>query len=142
MKRLVLVAGLLLLAQGVQAQERRVEETDLPRWVADDVIDFFNDPNTIRFAGRSRIPSTRMIRGDVASLGGPFLLAGEIDGDLVVSAMNPAGRIHWTALMIGYFACAMNQKQSEVPSEVIIDSPVVTKKNAESFKYIMRNKLI
>jgi len=67
---------------------------------------------------------------------------GVIDGDLVVSAMNPAGRIHWTALMIGYFACAMNQKKSEVPSEVIIDSPVVTKDNAESFKYIMRNKLI
>ena len=84
MKRLVFLAGLLLLAQGVKAQERRVEETDLPRWVADDVIDYFNDPRTIRFTGRSRIPSTRTIGGDVASLGGPFMLAGEIDGDLVV----------------------------------------------------------
>ena len=84
MKHLVFLAGLLLLAQGVQAQERRVEETDLPRWVADDVIDYFNDPRTIRFTGRSRIPSTRTIGGDVASLGGPFMLAGEIDGDLVV----------------------------------------------------------
>ncbi len=65
-------------------QERRIQEADLPRWVEEDVIRFFNDPSTIRFNGRSRIPSTRVIVGDVAALGGPLTLAGEVDGDLMM----------------------------------------------------------
>ncbi len=50
----------------------------------EDVINFFNDPTTFHFTGRTRIPSTRVVVGDVAALGGPFTLAGEVDGDLVV----------------------------------------------------------
>jgi hypothetical protein len=68
----------------LQAQERRLVEGDLPRWVQDYVISFFNDPSTIHFSGRTRIPSTRVIVGDVAALGGPFTMAGEVHGDLVV----------------------------------------------------------
>lgn len=67
---------------------------------------------------------------------------GVLNGDLVVSVMNPAGRIHWTALMVGYFACAYGQKKSDVPNEIYIDNPVVTKDNAKSYRYLMDNRMI
>ena len=92
-KGLVFLAGLILVSTSAvvaqerrpeQRRDRRVEDADLPRWVEDDVIRFFNDPSTIHFSDRSRIPSTRVIDGDVAALGGPFTRAGEIQGDLFV----------------------------------------------------------
>ncbi len=84
-KGLLLVAGILLVSGSpLLGQERRIEEADLPRWVEEDVINFFNDPSTIHFTARTRIPSTRVVLGDVAALGGPFTIAGEVDGDLVV----------------------------------------------------------
>ncbi len=67
---------------------------------------------------------------------------GVLNGDLVCSAMNAAGRIHWTALMVGYFACALGQQHSEVPPFILIDNPVVTLENAASFQYLMKNYLI
>jgi len=79
------LAGVILLApHPTTGQEQRIPEADLPRWVEEDVISFFNDPSTIQFSGRSRIPSTRTIVGNVGALGGPFTIAGEVDGDLVV----------------------------------------------------------
>lgn len=67
---------------------------------------------------------------------------GVLSGDLACSAMNAAGRIHWTALMVGYFACAMGQKKEDVPDFIHIDNPVVTRDNAPTFKYLMENYLI
>ena len=67
---------------------------------------------------------------------------GVVNGDLVVSVMNPAGRIHWTALMVGYFACAMDQQKTDVPDEIYVDNPVVTRDNAESYRYLMDNLMI
>jgi hypothetical protein len=85
MKGFAFLASLLLLTPWVaRGQERDLREMDLPRWVAEEVINFFNDPSTIHFSGRSRVPSTRVILGDVASLGGPLIISGEVDGDLVV----------------------------------------------------------
>jgi len=82
---LVLLTGLILASPHLTlGQERPIEDADLPRWVEEDVIDFFNDPSTIQFTGRSRIPSTRVVVGNVGALGGPFAIAGEVDGDLVV----------------------------------------------------------
>ena len=84
-KGLVFIAGILLVSGSpLLGQEPRIEEADLPRWVEEDVINFFNDPSTIHFTARTRIPSTRVVLGDVAALGGPFTIAGEVDGDLVV----------------------------------------------------------
>jgi len=83
---LVFLAGgfLLAVATPLVGQEPTLEEADLPRWVEEDLINFFNDPSTIHFTGRTRIPSTREVLGDVAALGGPFTIAGQVDGDLVV----------------------------------------------------------
>jgi hypothetical protein len=84
-KGLLLLALLLSSPSGLPAQDvEKVEEADLPRWIADDIVHFFNDPSTIHFSDRTRIPSTRVVEGDVASLGGPFILAGELDGNLVI----------------------------------------------------------
>lgn len=99
--------GYLPLAKGLPllAQEIRVEEADLPRWVQDYVVDFFNDPSTIHFSGRTRIPSTRVIVGDVAALGGPFTIAGEVDGDVVVVngdlVFEVGGAVKGNALVVG-----------------------------------------
>jgi hypothetical protein len=86
MKKGLLLLGGFLAAAGsaISAQEPGIEEADLPRWVEEDIINFFNDPTTIHFTGRARIPVTRVVVGDVASLGGPFTIAGEVEGDLVV----------------------------------------------------------
>jgi hypothetical protein len=97
--------GLLAGTPSLLAQERRIEEADLPRWVQDYVISFFNDPSTIHFSGRTRIPSTRVIVGDVAALGGPFTIAGEVDGDLVVVngdlVLEAGGSVKGDALVVG-----------------------------------------
>lgn len=57
---------------------------DLPRNLAEPITAFFNDPATIHFRGATRIPAERIIIGDVAVLGGPVVIAGRIDGRLVV----------------------------------------------------------
>jgi len=105
-KGFVQLAGLLLLSlQPLLGQEPRVQEADLPRWVEQDVIGFFNDPSTIHFSGRSRIPSTRTIVGDVGALGGPFTIAGEVDGDLVVVngdlIFEEGGKVTGDVLIVG-----------------------------------------
>lgn len=80
------VATLVILGalQAPADAQEQVRKEDLPRHVAGRVVDFFNDPATIRFSGRSRLPAGRVIRGNVAVLGGPFSVGGSLDGDLVV----------------------------------------------------------
>jgi len=99
------ICALLALAAPLGAQERGVEELDLPRHVADEIIDFFNRPTTIRFQGRADIPAGRSIGGDVAVLGGPVTVAGEIDGDLVVVngslTVSDGGRITGDVTVVG-----------------------------------------
>ena len=81
---LLVVGSLMVLGPPLLGQEPTIQEADLPRWVEEDIINFFNDPTTIHFTARTRIPSTRVVLGDVAALGGPFTIAGEVDGNLVV----------------------------------------------------------
>ncbi len=57
---------------------------ELPARVAQELVEFYNRPSTIRFSGRTRVPVDRAIGGDVAVLGGPLELAGRIDGSVVV----------------------------------------------------------
>ncbi|HET7274685.1 MAG TPA: hypothetical protein VFI91_05870 [Longimicrobiaceae bacterium] len=61
-----------------------VATLELPDEVADAVIDFFNDPRRIHYSGPTTIPRGEVIQGDVAALGGPFRLAGRIEGSIVV----------------------------------------------------------
>jgi len=105
-KGLVFMAGVFWATTSpLGGQEPRIEEADLPRWVQEDVINFFNDPSTIHFTGRTRIPSTRVVVGDVAALGGPFTIAGEVDGDLVVVngdlVFESGGAVSGNVLVVG-----------------------------------------
>lgn len=82
MRRYALFAlSALLLAAALPA---RAQDTDRPPEVAERVIAFYNAPGTIHFSGRTRIPAARTVGGDVAVLGGPLLVAGRIEGDVVV----------------------------------------------------------
>ena len=80
--------GILLLVLaatplGAWAQER-VEEMYLPPHVAEEAAAFFNRTSTLSFTGRAEIPAGGAVQGNVAVLRGPFTVAGEIDGDLMV----------------------------------------------------------
>ncbi len=98
------LAMALLLARPLGAQER-VEEADLPDEVADSIIVFFNDPGTIRFNGRGRVPAGRTIVGDVGVLDGPFTVSGLIRGDLMVLNGNltveEGGRVEGDVTVVG-----------------------------------------
>jgi len=87
------------------AAQERIDQVDLPRSVADQVIEFFNDPSTIRFTGRVDIPAGRVVMGDVVVLGGPVTIAGEIRGDLVVVngnlTVDDAGTVTGDVTVIG-----------------------------------------
>lgn len=108
---LMLAAALSAGALPAQAQERmeddgdRVAMLDLPEDVAEEVISFFNAPETIHFNGRSRVPADRVIEGDVAVLGGPFTVAGRIEGRVVVIngavELLPGSEIAGDLLVVG-----------------------------------------
>lgn len=94
---------LLLLPSALEAQ--RVEELDLPRSVAEEVVDFFNRPSTVRLQGRAEIPVGRVIDGDLAVLRGPVEVAGRIEGSLVVVngdlTLLPGARISGDVTVLG-----------------------------------------
>lgn len=94
-----------LLAAAPLAAQERVEELDLPRSVADEVIDFFNRATTTRFDGTAEVPAGSVIQGNVGVLSGPFTVAGEIQGNLVVVngdlEVLPGGRISGDVTVIG-----------------------------------------
>ncbi len=56
----------------------------LPRVVSEEVIRFYNDPATTRLVGRTRLPRGNEWRGNVAVRSGPVLVAGRVQGSLVV----------------------------------------------------------
>jgi hypothetical protein len=89
--RTILALGLaaaLLAAIPARAQQdtvpQEIAEARLPADVAERVTTFFNDPRTLHFNGRTRIPADGTVSGPVAVLDGPFAVAGRIDGDVVV----------------------------------------------------------
>ena len=75
-------AGLTIPA-AASAQDEALAQ--LPDSVARRIVDFFNVPSTTRLSGGdTRITSGTTISGPVAILGGPFVLAGRIQGDVVM----------------------------------------------------------
>ena len=91
----LLLALLVAAPAGIAAQDTAIvinPETsgmhftppELPRQVADSAIAFFNAPGTSRLVGRTEIPAGTVWRGDVAVRNGPVILAGRIEGSLMV----------------------------------------------------------
>src|SRR5260221_9253296 len=61
-----------------------LEARALPRVVTDEVIRFYNAAATTRLVGRTRLPHGNEWRGNVAVRNGPVLVAGRVQGSLVV----------------------------------------------------------
>jgi hypothetical protein len=61
-----------------------LEALALPRVVSEEVIRFYNAPATSRLVGRTRLPRGNEWRGNVAIRNGPVLVAGRVQGSLVV----------------------------------------------------------
>jgi hypothetical protein len=70
--------------EGAAVEQGDTIPRGVSREVADPLLTFFNDPATIRLTGHVRIPEGTRIVGNVAVLGGPFLVAGRIEGDVAV----------------------------------------------------------
>jgi hypothetical protein len=99
---------LLCLLAAVAAASLGAQEPDrvsMDRLRAEEAIERFNAPSTIRFFGRSGVPEGGVVTGDVAVLGGPFEVGGLIDGDLLVLngnvELSPGGRILGDLTVIG-----------------------------------------
>src|SRR4028118_1001223 len=73
------IAAALLAAIPARAQQdtvpQEIAEARLPADVAERVTTFFNDPRTLHFNGRTRIPADGTVSRPVAVLGRPFLVA-------------------------------------------------------------------
>ncbi|PYO71314.1 MAG: hypothetical protein DMD67_19010 [Gemmatimonadetes bacterium] len=61
-----------------------IRPPELPREVAEDAVRRYNAPTTTRLVGRSRLPAGNEWRGDVAVRNGAIVMAGRIDGTLLV----------------------------------------------------------
>jgi hypothetical protein len=61
-----------------------LEARALPKVVSEEVIRFYNEPGTTRLVGRTRLPRGNEWRGNVAIRNGPVVIAGRVQGKLVV----------------------------------------------------------
>lgn len=101
----LLLAGFVGMPAPTRGQEIPVERPDLPAEVAQAVVAFHNDSSTVRFTGRTGVPRGTAITGNVSALGGPFFVAGLIDGNLLVInadlRLEPAARITGDVTVVG-----------------------------------------
>ena len=67
-----------------ESSSATLEARALPRVVSEEVIRFYNAPGTTRLVGRTRLPRGNEWRGNVAVRSGPVLVAGRVQGSLVV----------------------------------------------------------
>ena len=116
MKTLPMLALFLALPAALTAQDTAIvinPETngvhfappELPRQVADSAIAFFNAAGTSRLVGRTEIPKGAVWHGDVAVRNGPVILAGRIEGSLLVVngdlVLRPGAEVSGTVLVVG-----------------------------------------
>src|SRR6266550_4718681 len=95
MRALVLVVLCALGATAAAAQDTAiviqpesagimVPPPELPHAVAEDAVRRYNAPTTTRLVGRARLPRGNEWRGDVAVRNGTVVVAGRVDGTLLV----------------------------------------------------------
>src|SRR5258708_23212930 len=76
----------------------------VPRLVAEEVVRFYNAATTSRLVGRTLLPKGNEWRGDVAVRNGPVLVAGRIQGSLLVIngdlLLEPGAEIPGTVLVV------------------------------------------
>jgi hypothetical protein len=87
----------LLTPRATLAQERPMEQ--LPDTIAERVVALHNAPGTTRFMGELRVARGTAITGTVAVVGGPVVVAGRVEGTLVV--VNAELRFETGAVVTG-----------------------------------------
>src|SRR6476661_5418697 len=95
-----------LSAAPAGAQQRDTLATnELPRDVAREVVALYNATTTLRAADQVEIPADSVVRGDVAVLDGPVIVAGRITGRLLaINAdvlLRKGARIDGDLLVVG-----------------------------------------
>ena len=102
----VIVAAAGALAPGAAAQQPdTVAANELPRDVAREVTALYNATTALRAAEQVEIPADSVVRGDVAVLDGPVIVAGRITGRLLaINAdvlLRKGARIDGDLLVVG-----------------------------------------
>lgn len=101
----LVLAALTGLPGPLGAQDVPVERAVLPPEVAAAVVAFHNDSSTVRFTGRSTLPRGAVLVANASVLGGPFLVGGRIEGDLLVIngdlRLEPSARITGDVTLVG-----------------------------------------
>jgi hypothetical protein len=77
-----IATGLLLAWVALPASAQ--ETTPLTDATAAAIMEFYNHPSTTRIRGETWIARDAVVNGNVASLGGPLVVAGTVRGDVVV----------------------------------------------------------
>lgn len=102
LRSLGLLGLLLLAAAPLGAQD---PAPALPDEVAEAVVDFLNDPRRVRYEGATRIGADSVVRADIAVLDGPLLLAGRVEGSVLVAngdaELVPGASIAGDLLVVG-----------------------------------------
>ena len=93
---------LLLLAAAPAAAQQAPELTEQ---AAADIAAFYNRDGTIHVSGETRVAPGTTVDGDVASLGGPLIIAGTVRGDVVVIngdvRIEPGGQVTGSVTIAG-----------------------------------------
>jgi hypothetical protein len=105
MRRFALTLALLALPATSDAQARDTVAATLPPDVAREVVTLFNTTTGLRATDRLEIPAGREVRGNVAVLNGPLLLAGHVTGRvLAINAdvlLQPGAQIDGDLVVVG-----------------------------------------
>jgi len=101
-----LVVLRVVAASSAMAQQRdTVATNELPRDVAREVVALYNATTALRVADQVEIPVDSVVRGDVAVLDGPVIVAGRITGRLLaINAdvlLRKGARIDGDLLVVG-----------------------------------------
>lgn len=98
------IATLSATAAGAQ-QRDTVATNELPRDVAREVVALYNATTTLRAAEQVEIPADSVVRGNVAILDGPVIVAGRITGRLLaINAdvlLRKGARVDGDLLVVG-----------------------------------------
>jgi len=82
-----------------------LETPDLPRDIVDEAIRFYNGSTTARLAGRTTLPPGHVWQGNVAIRTGPAMLAGRVEGSLLVIngelVLAPGAAVTGSVLVVG-----------------------------------------
>lgn len=77
----------------------------LPSEIEQEILEFLNDPSTLRAAGGTRIPAQSRLIGPLGVLGGELRVSGVIEGPVMVVngdlSMAPGARIVGDVLVVG-----------------------------------------